>query len=500
MQRTRAPRRMSLWTIACAALLAGAVGSPSQAQIDTWWFNDPPTALLFGWDTELDEPADVAFDDSGLMYVANSASNSIIVFSSDWGYGNPAPLKVLAGPSTLLNGPAAIEFDDDQNMYVANVDGNSVTVYAPQWEGGDTAPLKTLVGEGTQLGGPQDLAFDSVGRMYVANALAREAVLRGSVTVYDSGWASGATPPVKVLSGGESSLLLPSGVAFDSSGQMYVVSAYGMAIYPEDWAETTKPLAIIAGPSAGLDGPTKVAIDDLGRVYVSNSGRGRVDRPHVTVFGPDDLESGSVPIGLIATVSDPAGLALDSAQHLFLAHPGTRMISAYRTQSVTLVPPDDVPWTVGTVAVSAQASSALPVSVASTTPDVCVIDSGVPQSLKIKSIGTCNFTVAQQGSATWLPALAVAGSFSITKAPQTVDVTTPSNVSLTKDWVRLRAKTSSRLPVVWTSTTPAVCLPRGGFGQRVRLLAEGSCSLTATQAGNSLWEPATASVSFEVSP
>ena len=52
----------------------------------------------------------------------------------------------------------------------------------------------------------------------------------------------------------------------------------------------------------------------------------------------------------------------------------------------------------------------------------------------------------------------------------------------------MTATASSGLPVTLTSTTTAVCTVNGF---EVTLLTPGTCSLTATQAGNAVYKPAT---------
>ena len=61
------------------------------------------------------------------------------------------------------------------------------------------------------------------------------------------------------------------------------------------------------------------------------------------------------------------------------------------------------------------------------------------------------------------------------------------------------ATATSHLPVGFASTTPAVCATSGSTGATVTLLAVGTCTLTATQPGNSVYGAAPAvSRSFAV--
>ena len=116
-------------------------------------------------------------------------------------------------------------------------------------------------------------------------------------------------------------------------------------------------------------------------------------------------------------------------------------------------------------------------------------------------MGTCALEATPEGDERRAPAPAITGSFQVTTAPQTITVSGPTSASLAKKWTRVMASTTSGLPVVWTSETPDICLHKRSFGQRVQLKAQGTCTLSAYQRGNSLWDSAgPESVSFEVTP
>ena len=59
---------------------------------------------------------------------------------------------------TGLSVPVDLNFDSSHNIYVANRNGNSVTVYAPN-ANGNVAPIRTITGSNTQLSAPSGLAL-----------------------------------------------------------------------------------------------------------------------------------------------------------------------------------------------------------------------------------------------------------------------------------------------------------------------------------------------------
>ena len=114
-------------------------------------------------------------------------------------------------------------FDSDYNMYITNAGNSSVTVYAANWTAGNTAPTKTLSGNNTGLNDPYGVAFDSDDNMHITNTGIYTNVA-ASVTVYAAGWADGNTAPTKTLSGNNTGLSFPGGVEFDSDDNMYIVN------------------------------------------------------------------------------------------------------------------------------------------------------------------------------------------------------------------------------------------------------------------------------------
>jgi uncharacterized protein len=144
------------------------------------------------------------------------------------------------------------------------------------------------------------------------------------------------------------------------------------------------------------------------------------------------------------------------------------------------------------VALVASASSGLPVVFSTLTLGVCSI-SGV--TVLPLAVGTCTVAANQAGDAAWLPATQVTRSFSIRSA-QTIQFAPPPTTALATGSVTLGATASSGLAVSYVSQTPAVC---STGGSTVTLLAQGTCTVTAEQAGNASFAAAPpVTVSFEV--
>jgi hypothetical protein len=115
---------------------------------------------------------------------------------------------------------------------------------------------------------------------------------------------------------------------------------------------------------------------------------------------------------------------------------------------------------------------------------VCTV-SGVVVSLV--AVGTCTVQADQAGSASFNAAPPVQQSFSVTKADQTITFGVLSAKSLAQSPVTIGATASSGLAVTFSSTTTPVCTVSG---TTVTLVALGTCTVRASQAGNANYAPA----------
>jgi hypothetical protein len=135
--------------------------------------------------------------------------------------------------------------------------------------------------------------------------------------------------------------------------------------------------------------------------------------------------------------------------------------------------------------VSATASSGLPVTFVSTTAAVCTVSAA---SVTLVSPGTCTIEAQQPGNANYAPAAPVDQSFPVTGGVQTITFGALGSKALGSAAFTVNATASSGLPVSFASTTAAVCTVAGAS---VTLLSAGSCTIEASQAGNSSWPAAT---------
>jgi alpha-tubulin suppressor-like RCC1 family protein len=144
--------------------------------------------------------------------------------------------------------------------------------------------------------------------------------------------------------------------------------------------------------------------------------------------------------------------------------------------------------------VVASSDSGLAVSLVSSTSDVCTA-SGL--QVTMVAVGVCTLTASQAGDSYYLPASSVVRSFTIAKNPQAITFDGIADRLLSASPFSVIASSDSGLAVSLVSSTSGVCTVSG---LQVTLVADGVCTLTASQAGDASYLPATDVVrSFTVS-
>ena len=294
---------------------------------------------------DLNFPEGVAVDSSGNIYVANTQDSSIIVYSV-LPNGAVTPIAAIRGVKTKLKSPHGIALDSSGNVYVTN-DAGRVTVYPPLGSSIGTlneAPSATIAGAKTKLDSPQGIALDSSGNIYVTN-IAGGSSNTGTVTIYSPQGSKTGTldePPIATIAGADTGLYNPLGIALDSSGNIYVANCAScrggsgdrVVVYsPRGSRKGTlneAPTAIITGADTGLNYPAGIALDSSGKIYVTNAGSDP-SGSSVTVYPPQAGSTGTLneaPIAMISGANTglafsfefPAGIALDSSGKIYVAN------------------------------------------------------------------------------------------------------------------------------------------------------------------------------------
>ena len=254
------------------------------------------------------------------LYVSNEIGDAITVYVRD-ANGDVKPLRTISGDKTGLSAPGALAVDTIHNeIVVVNEGGSSdvggsVTVYR-RTDDGNVAPLRTISGDQTGLAGPEGLALDTVhNEIVVANSQ--------SITVYrrtDDGNAA----PLRTISGDKTGLDDADGVAVDTVNDELVVANAGgsVLVYRRTDDGNVAPLRTLSGPATGLVDPERVAVDTIHNEFVV------VNETDSSVVVHNRTANGDEPPlrkikGAATGLNLPEGLALDLVHNeIFVAEAG----------------------------------------------------------------------------------------------------------------------------------------------------------------------------------
>lgn len=152
--------------------------------------------------------------------------------------------------------------------------------------------------------------------------------------------------------------------------------------------------------------------------------------------------------------------------------------AALTNQTITFAAISNKIYGAAPFTVSAVASSALTVTVASTTPSVCSASGNL---VTVAAAGSCTIQASQAGNATYAAAPSVSRNFTVAKASQTISFAALGAKIFGDPQFGVSAIVSSGLPVSFASTTATVCTVSG---TTVTIVAGGTCTIRASQAGN----------------
>ncbi len=182
-----------------------------------------------------------------------------------------------------------------QGLFVANHgSNNNVTEYALPYTGG--APTATI---SNSVNAPLGLAFDSSGNLFVANRG------NGTVTEYAPPYTGAPTATIS------NSVNAPAGLAVDSSGNLFVANNGNNTV-----TEYALPDTNNAAPKMTISNvttPSGLAFDSSGDLFVANYGNGKV-----TEYAPP--YTGTPTTVFLNGLSHANCLAFDSSDHLFVSN------------------------------------------------------------------------------------------------------------------------------------------------------------------------------------
>ncbi|MBZ5580784.1 MAG: hypothetical protein LAQ30_01025 [Acidobacteriia bacterium] len=285
------------------ALLAASAGFAQQYVVSTLAGGAPPAATSQAASVSIGQPRRVFVDSAGNVYF--SSLNSVFK---------------LSGGTTLTL-----------------VAGNSRAGFS-----GDRGPAVNA-----QLNGPQGVAVDSAGNVYIADAMNNRVRVVSSAGIINTFAGNGQPGAYSFLGDNgpaiQANLHLPSGVAVDGAGNVYIADTSNNSIRKVTPDGTITRIAgdTYAGwqgdggpaTSAEFRGPEDVTLDSSGNIYVADTGNGCIrkittDGNIATIVGALSATAGVAPsIGYSgdngpatqAGLIEPYSVAVDVFNNIYIA-------------------------------------------------------------------------------------------------------------------------------------------------------------------------------------
>lgn len=347
----------------------------------------------------LSNPRGLAVNGSGVLAVADSDNNRILLYTSPlsatynlsannvFGQGGYFTSNSATNPPTnkSLNSPNSVAFDANtpQNLYVADKLNHRVLKFNSPFAGDSQASLvfgqqgsfttKTSGTANDSIWGPQDVKVDASGNLFVIDTVNNRMLEYTSPSTVPPA-ADFVLGQTTFTSGGANALAdsamlkTPGGVVYDKvRNRLYVADTANHRVLgwnSSSLANNNAPADIVIGqpnfwsvampdpPTASsLSLPKGLAVDVDGNLYVADSGNNRVVlylNPFATdtiadrVFGQPDLTTYNdnwTPSQ--TTLRNPGWVAVDSSvnpNRLYISDTKNQRVLAYPTPKVSSVP------------------------------------------------------------------------------------------------------------------------------------------------------------------
>ncbi len=268
----------------------------------------------------------------GQQYAINTyAGNGTAGFSGDSG----------APTSAQLSSPLGLAFDSSGNLYIADsvnqrvrkISGGIITTVAGNGTEGYSGDGKAATS--AELFGPSGVAVDSSGNLYIAdtnNHVIRMVSTSGTITTIagdnTGGYIGDGGPAI------DAELEFPTGVAVDSSGNVYIADS-GNRVIREISGGNINTIAGALSTKQQFNDPETIIVDSSGNLYISDQSGFRIwefsNGTLTSIAGNGNIGySGDSGPATNAALDEPSGIALDAQGYLYICDTDNNLIRKIR--------------------------------------------------------------------------------------------------------------------------------------------------------------------------